>query len=423
MVLRAYLIEGADTVLLAHTQQKRLGNPETLIDHSNLVKVFADKLSEQNGLSEAIERAVDKLIIKDQPLCSTARQMIKIWFRQAIYLHDIGKINPAFQKKKMQNQNLDNMTIPGDSSHALLSALLYLDIHLPEFERVQFSEDKKLDRSISKFMKHVLLVFAYVISRHHTYLADIEEMDGERTRFEKQLEMLQESICKCPTYVHYYRNRELLLDRVTVSSVESGTDILGNLLKRRKKRSAETHSSFTFYVLTKLLYSTMVACDFYATNAFDTGEKLHFQYFSKENELQPVIDAFHNTKIYSDIQAYRDNHESAKIEPINRLRSALFNDTENKLLLNLQQYLYYLEAPTGSGKTILSINLGLQLLNSELGLNKLIYVFPFNALIEQTKKTLDEIFSKDLQNQYRMAVVNSITPIVTKQELRLLGIK
>lgn len=419
MMLRAHLIEGADTLLLAHTRQKgAAGEPETLVEHSNLVQDFAEKLCERNGLSEAIERAVAKLTVKDKPLCCIAQQMIELWFRQAIYLHDLGKINPAFQKKKMHNNKLRNMIIPGDSTHALLSAFLYLDIHLPELERVVFSEDKKLDRSTRKFMKHVLHVFAYVISRHHTYLADIEEMDGERTRFEKQLAMLQESIRKYPAYLHYYRNKEKLLDRVTVSSVETGTDVLGSLLKSRNKRSLETTSPFSFYVLTKLLYSTMVACDFYATNAFDTGEKMHFQYFSKEHELRPLIEAFHTTNIYHGVQAYRENPESEKIQPINKLRTALFNETEKQLLLNLQQYLYYLEAPTGSGKTIMSINLGLQLLNSGLGLNKLIYVFPFNALIEQTKQTLDEIFINDLQDQYRMAVVNSVTPIVTEKELK-----
>lgn len=418
MVLRAHLTEGAETVLLAHTCQKgTAGEPETLVEHSNLVQYFADKLSEQNGLSEAIERAIAKLTVKDMPLCSRAQQMIKLWFRQAIYLHDIGKINPTFQKKKMQNQNLDTMTIPGDSTHALLSALLYLDIHLPELERVKFSEDRKLDRSTRKFMRHVLHVFAYVISRHHTYLADIEEMDGERTRFEKQLELLQGSIRKYPAYVYYYRNKEMLLDRITIPSVAGGTDIAGKFFIRKKVRLADKHSPFSFYVLTKLLYSTMVACDFYATHGFATGKELNFQYFSKEHELRPLIDAFQMTKIYQGVQAYRENPESAKIQPINKLRSALFDETEQQLLLNLQQYLYYLEAPTGSGKTIMSLNLGLQLLNSELGLNKLIYVFPFNALIEQTKQTLDEIFPPGVQNQCRMAVVNSVTPIVTKQEL------
>lgn len=422
MGITSHLIEGAESVLLAHTVKKgTVGKPETLVEHSDLVEHFVGKLCENNGLSVAIARSVEALRVNGDTLGSTAQQMINSWFRQAIYLHDLGKINPVFQKKKMHNTNLEKLTVPGDSTHALLSALLYLDIHLPELELVEFSADRKCNTSIQQFMKQVLYVFAYVISRHHTYLADIEEMDGERTRFEKQLQMLQESIRRYPAYVHYYKNKQNLLNKVSVLSVKNSKDIAGKFFKSRNKRFTDTHVPFPFYVLTKLLYSTLVACDFYATNKFDTGAELQFQYFGKEHELLPLMDAFQNTKIYCGVQAYRYNPESYEIEPINKLRSALFVETEKQLLLNLQQSLYYLEAPTGSGKTIMSINLGLQLLNSGLGLNKLIYVFPFNALIEQTKRTLDEIFPPDVQRQHRVAVVNSVTPIVTEKELKAGG--
>ena len=422
MGITSHLIEGAESVLLAHTVKKgTVGKPETLVEHSELVEHFVGKLCENNGLSVAIARSVEALRVNGGTLGSTAQQMINSWFRQAIYLHDLGKINPVFQKKKMHNTNLEKLTVPGDSTHALLSALLYLDIHLPELEQVEFTVDRKCNTSIHQFMMQVLYVFAYVISRHHTYLADIEEMDGERTRFERQLQMLQESIRRYPAYVHYYKNKEILINRVSVLSVKNGKDIAGKFFKSKNKRFTDTHMPFPFYVLTKLLYSTLVACDFYATNKFDTGAELIFQYFGKEHELLPLIDAFQNTKIHCGVQAYRDNPESYEIEPINKLRSALFVETEKQLLLNLQQSLYYLEAPTGSGKTIMSINLGLQLLNSGLGLNKLIYVFPFNALIEQTKRTLDEIFPPDVQRQYRVAVVNSVTPIVTEKELKAGG--
>jgi CRISPR-associated endonuclease/helicase Cas3 len=419
MEIQEYFPEGAGAVLLAHTARKGTdGDPETLVDHSNLVIEFAKKLSEGNGLSAAIDRIVAQLRVKEEPLCHTARQMIIKWFMQAIYLHDIGKINPAYQKKKMQNQKLEKLLMPGDSNHALLSALLYLEIHLQELDEVVFSEDYKRNRSVCHFMKHVLYVFAYVISRHHTYLGDIEEMDGQETSFEKQLRMLQEAIGKRPSYVHYYRHKERLLQRDAANAVVTVNDVVGKVCKKRNNRFPNKHSPFPFYVLTKLLYSTMVASDFYATNDFDTGRKMQFRYFSKENELQPLLDAFQNTDIYRGVQAFRINPESNKINPINKLRSSLFDETEKQLLLNLDQYLYYLEAPTGSGKTYMSINLGLKLLNSGLGMNKLIYVFPFNALIEQTKQTLDTIFPVKVQYQSRMAVVNSVTPIVTKKELK-----
>lgn len=161
----------------------------------------------------------------------------------------------------------------------------------------------------------------------------------------------------------------------------------------------------------------MVASDFYATQEFDTGEKIKFKYFNEENKLQPLLDAFRNTSIYCGIETFRENPESSKITPINKLRSALFDETEKQLISNLNEHLYYLEAPTGAGKTYMSINLGLNLLHSELDLNKLLYIFPFNALIDQTKETLDKIFPNELQRDNRMTVVNSVTPIVTKKEL------
>ncbi|TWH48782.1 CRISPR-associated helicase Cas3' [Sporomusa sp. KB1] len=403
MGIGAYLIDGAE-ILLAHTAKKGTGKePESLIEHSNLVLHYVDKLSEHNGLSSAIQRAVANLTVQDEPLTLAAQYWVVKCFRQAIYLHDLGKINPVFQKKKMGNQQIEKLSLPGDSNHALLSALLYLDIHLAELDEIEFPGANSL---VGNFMKQVLYVFAYVISRHHTYLANIEEPDGEETSFEKQLQLLQKKIQRYPGYVHYYRYKERLCSR----------EIIAEMLKSRYQRFTDTHSPFPFYVLAKLLYSTMAACDFYATYAYDAERSLEFQYFSKKQELRPVLEAFHNTEIYRGVQELRNNPQTTTLSPINRLRSALFLATEAELLRNLDKQLYYLEAPTGSGKTYMSINLGLKLLNSELGLNKLIYVFPFNALIEQTKLTLDKIFPDELRNQYPMPVINSITPIISKKE-------
>jgi len=415
--LQEYLIEGSENVLLAHTATNgKDGGDETLVQHSNWVLEFAGKLYDYNGLSVAIARIIKKLTVDDELLCVAAQQLIKKWFQQAIYLHDIGKINPAFQSKKMKNKNLEKLLLPADSNHALLSALLYIDIQLQELDTIRFHENYKLNRPIRQFMKQVLYVFAYVISRHHTYLGNLEEMDGEKAVFEKKLDTLQKEIGKYPSYLYYYRHKDRLLEQDAKKNTVC-KDIIVNLYIGRNERSGDKHSPFPFYILAKLLYSTLVATDFYATNKFETGEGVQFRYFGPQNKLQPIIDTFQNTAIYRGVQNFRDNPKSDQIEPINKLRSALFDETEKQLLLNLEQHLYYLEAPTGSGKTCMSINLALKLLNSGLGMNKLIYIFPFNALIEQTKQTLDKIFPADMQEQYRIAVVNSVTPIVTKKEL------
>lgn len=415
--LRMHLIVGAETMLLAHTARKGTGElPETLLDHSNLVLDFAWKLSAANGLSASLERVVGRLQVNDVLLEPVAQDLIKNWFMQAIYLHDLGKVNPEFQKKRMHNSRIEKkLKLSGDSHHALLSALLYLHIYLPEIEQTQFSIDFKRNRSVSKFMKHVLYVFAYIISRHHTYLTNNEELDGELTQFEKKLKNLQKQLVHYPDYLHYYKHKDSLLSQSADS--ETYPPIYAQVSSSMGKRLTDKHPPFPFYVLTKLLFSTMVACDFYATHAFDRGSEPPFRYFGQDNPLQPVLDHFRQTANYRAVQAYRNDPESTAIEPINRLRAALFLETEEQLRLHKNQCIYNLEAPTGSGKTFMSLNLALQLLDSDLGLNKLVYVFPFNTLIEQTKQTLDHIFPPDLQKRYRMAVVNSVTPIVTEREM------
>lgn len=401
MKIEDYLIDGSE-ILLAHTAKPETGKaPETLAAHSDLVLYYVDQLTKHNGLAVAVQRSVADLIVNEKPLSLGVQELIMKWFRQAIYLHDIGKINPYFQKKKMGNQ-IVKLSLPGDSAHALLSALLYLDIHLAELAKEDFSGDKE----VLRFLKQVLYVFAYVISRHHTYLGDLEEANGEKTVFEMQLQTLYDRIKKYPVYIQYYSYKERIQSK----------NIVEEILKSRNKRFADMHSPFPFYVLTKLLYSTMAACDFYATHAYDTRASLEFQCFGKKRQLLPVLNAFQNTGLYKGIQEFRKNPATASLSPINQLRSSLFIDTEEELLRNPDKQLYYLEAPTGSGKTNMSINLGLKLLDSELGLNKLIYVFPFNALIEQTKQTLDTIFPDELRSQYPMQVINSVTPIIRQRE-------
>ena len=84
----------------------------------------------------------------------------------------------------------------------------------------------------------------------------------------------------------------------------------------------------------------------------------------------------------------------------------MFLEAEKNLKKNIDKNIFFLEAPTGSGKTITSVNLALTLLKENKKLNKIFYIFPFNTLVEQTYNSLTEIFHKD-----NIAVINSITPI------------
>ena len=87
---------------------------------------------------------------------------------------------------------------------------------------------------------------------------------------------------------------------------------------------------------------------------------------------------------------------------------------------NIDNNIFYLEAPTGSGKSNVSLNLSFKLLEKNPILKKIYYIYPFNTLIEQNINSIEKIFkSEDKNNEdilKKIAVINSITPIKVDEE-------
>ncbi|WP_368253680.1 CRISPR-associated helicase Cas3', partial [Clostridium paraputrificum] len=73
--------------------------------------------------------------------------------------------------------------------------------------------------------------------------------------------------------------------------------------------------------------------------------------------------------------------------------------------------IFFLEAPTGSGKSNVSLNLSFKLFEERNSLRKIYYVYPFNTLVEQNIKNLKKVFGENREVFNKIAVINSITPI------------
>ncbi|PFJ28965.1 CRISPR-associated helicase/endonuclease Cas3 [Bacillus thuringiensis] len=387
--------------ILAHTKTDKV---ETLEEHSDLTLYFLHELMVKNKLQDTLHRIVDEMHYgKEQSLNDSVKDFIIMLFKQAVYLHDLGKINPLFQQKTMKNilrfQSSYKYT---DTNHSLLSSLLYLDIFLPQIE------NKFTDVKTKGFLRRVSFTFSYIISRHHTHLENFGEVNGANDGMDKYLMKLQDlhekiTDTECP-YVDFYKEK----DRLKTFSFKKLTKL--NASKRNI-------SEFEFYLLSKLLFSAMVHCDFKATYAFFKGEKPN-SYYLNQKDTKALLNKYQSTPIYKGIKTYSKDDTFFEHAPINALRSDIFLEVEREIKTNSHEQLFYLEAPTGSGKTNNAIHLSLQLLNSHQGLNKILYVFPFNALIEQTKDTLSNVFGKEIGNAYRMQVVNSVTPIVQTNETK-----
>ncbi|TCS94951.1 CRISPR-associated helicase Cas3' [Hazenella coriacea] len=370
------------------------GKDETLTEHTDLVMSFVRQLQEENGLQEVVKKTIHSLTFNGEYLTLEEYNTIEKWFYAAISLHDLGKINPAFQKVKMkQPLDLEGAMM---TKHSLLSSLLYLNEFGHEIEE-QEDEEKQ------SFFAYILLVFSYLISRHHTYLKNFSLKD-----YASDLDLLVKRLQKNEMYLQFYRDKTVYYDYFDLEEYTAEENI-----------DDESHNHYSFYTLTRLLYSTLVATDFYATYTYDkNGERPRFRYLQSE-DVTILRKTYNDTQVVQGIEAYKCNPNFFEKVPINQLRSDLYIEAERQIIEHQNESLFYLEAPTGAGKTNMSINLALTLLEQQPKLNKVLYIFPFNTLIEQTKKELDKIFPQELQQKYPMAVVNSVTPIVHEKEKQL----
>jgi CRISPR-associated endonuclease/helicase Cas3 len=325
---------GVDGHYLAHTPD------ETLSEHLNCTKKYLEKIIEDKHLETLIDILIDSIDQKHS-------KRIKEMFYNAIYLHDLGKMNPCFQSKKMSNPLFKEYEGCSDSKHSFGGVIYFIDYYKPIIEKIE--EDSEYYRLI-----YILYNFSYHISKHHGRLGQIEEYLSDKREEHPDFENIKKDV-------------SLYLDK-----------------------------KFEFYILNKLLFSLLVSSDYYATTEYMAKMSTdNFGLFNLEDKhrLKTLFDSFIS--------------KFGEPKGINKLRNEIFKEAEFNLLQNLDKHIYYLEAPTGSGKTITSINLALQLLNNDKRLNKLFYIFPFNTLVEQTKGVFDEIFGDEL----KIETINSISPI------------
>ena len=144
------------------------------------------------------------------------------------------------------------------------------------------------------------------------------------------------------------------------------------------------------YILCKLLYSCMITADFYATYDYMSEKEVKFE-IDRNDRLFKNYEA---SDLIKNIRKY-ENNEIA-LEGINQLRSDIFLEAERNLKQNLDKNIFYLEAPTGAGKTNMAINLARILYKTEKKITSIYYIFPFNNIIEQTDSTFQRYFHNKL---------------------------
>ena len=382
---------------LAHINEDN-SRKETLEEHINLCQKYFYKIVKDKKLYISIMNIEQHFIKENEVLRNLFREMIV----NLILLHDIGKINPLFQQKKMKNQIIKNMNkyIPIGSKHSLLSSLIYLDYYGKVINKFK----DELDKSEKRIARTFALLNAYLISRHHGELKSfkkfISDIDDESSTFCKYANILEKGI-------EIYDKEFEFSQKRRKTFYKSAINFIGNF---------NIEGSVYFYTYEKLIFSLLVCCDYYATTEFKNQTEI--KDFGDINNIDKFYDVYNEGKILKSIRNYQTKRltEEIKIDNINVLRNEMFLESEENLIKNICESIYYLEAPTGGGKSNIAINLSFKIIKNIKNTNKIFYIYPFNTLVDQNIKTLEEIFEKNDNIFSDIAVINSIVPLKKYKE-------
>ena len=364
--------------------------PELLKEHIDRCSYYFNELCREKILEDIWENFIIKLEIPEQ-----CHELFYTMLVNTIYFHDFGKINPEFQRIKMRNEIVADVSQYLDGSkHSMLSTAIYIDYYS---NVIQMADLTKIDM---EKMQVLLLANAYVISRHHADLTPFQEFLDEFHEDEK-LETIFSGMHK-GVFKGLYQG-----------PFYSGRPSLCNMVKKNQicfKHFKENNNvEIALYAYIRLLYSLLISSDYYATSEYENYIKMK-DYGSRCN-MSEMNEVYEQSELVKTIRAFNPADYEDDGQDINILRKCMFYEAEDNLMRNSEKNIFFLEAPTGGGKSNIAVNCSLKLLKNTDG--KIIYAYPFNTLVEQNYNSLEKIYGQtDLF--HNVTVVNSITPIKSR---------
>lgn len=384
---------------------------ETLLAHTELTNKYFFKFWQSKNSDEIFDRFCDVFWQKeniDNKLKNKAKDLLKEIIMTIPIFHDIGKVNPNFQLMKLKVNDFKENEAYVNTHHSFLSSMFYMDYCR------KLVYDEKNEDEIVNLLAEFILYNGYIIARHHSEL-------GSLTEFTKLINLDDDT---------YFSKLKRIINNEDIYSVKIDfiksdiEDMFRNLNKVDKdaekvgKKSIKQGVYLSIYI--RWLYSLLVASDYYATSEF--MNEADFSENTDLNDIDKWDSVYENTDLLKNIRQYQQerypisNEELNTVTDINILRSEIFCEVEEKIKANTDENIFYLEAPTGSGKSNTAINASFKLMQHDKRLQKIFYIYPFNTLVEQNLETLEKVFADNEDIKQNIAVINSITPIKVSEK-------
>jgi CRISPR-associated endonuclease/helicase Cas3 len=296
--------------------------------------------------------------------------------------HDIAKISFNFQVNRLKNAyvteilqkyGLDNIIGSIESKHSHISSLLYSS-HLLN-EKIDFERNK------------LLLLFSYVIYGHHTSLKDILF----ESKFTYDIEDYRDTF----DLFSYYIDEKSGNSRDYQYLQDSLYDFL-------KEIEGNSKISFFYSYIYSILVTSDVIASSYSDKNIESVKKLSKNWNNRVDEKlgEKMSQNFYKlnyNKKCKEISSkdLLSEDEINSLNDINDLRTEMLKEASFNLTKSLKtdpgKKIFYLNMPTGGGKTNTSMKLALDILENT-DTNRVIYAMPFINIIEQNYDVIKDNF-------------------------------
>lgn len=363
--------------------------PELLSEHSSLVFNYAKTIVDKQKLNVIISKLITNCIPKDFEKKQLLAEEIETLFWQAIAFHDLGKVNKGFQKNRMKNQaDLLDVKHNFDNKHSIISVYIYLAIFWNKFIKLHFTNEEAV------FICNMALYLSYPIYMHHR--SELYNGQDDKCWNNKDLFALKPFLS---LFNIEYNDQQIemfhscFLEKADFNALFEWYD--NNIINKT--------NTFPVFALVKLNYSLLTASDYLATAHYMNGwknmltdyglidtplkEKIILNAENSKNYNKAVYDLLDNNE-----RINPDDYREQSNNNLNILRQSIAIEVITNIRKNTDKNLFYIEAPTGGGKTNVSMLALAELLRADKcdSINKVFYVFPFTTLITQTYRSLFE---------------------------------